>query len=176
MKLILIFTSLLLSSFLFCQEPNTFFISKKSKPDKIKTVLTIDDKIKVKYNDSSGLKKLKGRISTIQQNSITIDSTLIPLENIVQVSVHRRDIKLLGGIGFTIGSSLIAYGVNRSQNPKTIETTTQGTFGSTTTEKTYNGNGFIMAGTIICSVSTAVVIFPSVFSSDLYQFNTYISH
>lgn len=174
MKHIILFVLCHLTSISSGQNSSTFFVTNRSKPNAVKLVLSVGDKMKVRYTNSSGTEKIKGKLKDIGETYIIIDSVRIQLAEIDLVSKHDKRIKIVGGILFSGGTGLIVAGNKRSENPIEIEKQTTGLLGGSTKTIIRDGSTMIGIGSILCGISSVGILIPRTFTKSRFRFATSI--
>lgn len=178
-KHILLFLCFLLdnSSICFGQNSSTFYITKNTKPDKVRIVLIEGVKLKVKYAKSGELNSIKGNLTKVSATSVGINGLAIELSEIEKVTVHNRNMKFLGGFLLAGGTGLITAGLIRANNPKEVikQNNSFIDFGNTSyTTVIRDGSTMMTIGGILCGLSAPFIVVPSAYSKSKFRFTTHV--
>jgi len=146
------------------QSSNTFFIKKKSDGD-VKNVFVIGDKLKLKYtNDVQEITKIKGRIRDITEEGVVIEGQTIHLSNIISVSAHNTNRKIIGGILVAGGIGIAIAGSSQPSSSGNLDLSDI-------------GRGLIgVVGTMVAVPSAIfMVILPKKYKVEKFQFSTFLA-
>ncbi|MFZ9029106.1 MAG: hypothetical protein ACO2Z9_08830 [Crocinitomicaceae bacterium] len=161
MRQFLIMALVLLSFSSFGQSENTFYIKKKADSD-VKKVLSKGDRLSITYTKSDNQKeRLKGKLKSIDEESIQIEDQKIQVSQIVKVQLHNVSRKLGGAViaGAGVGIAL--------RNQKAFAN-------STDLSGISYGIGVLIGGVTALSSTIFLIVIPKKYDMEKFEFRTHI--